>query len=202
MTASLTLHAICWTALFASLLQIKRLPIMGRCFFVIGFFCLGFLPLNDIALVAYPLGVLSDLSITTAVLSALALIRLFRPNISFTRRDYAMLWWSIPVIALFFYPASLGLIYFDPYQYGYQPQALMLLLLPITLLLWWLKNYLFVLIVLIALWCFNCQLIASNNLWDYLIDPILVFYCLFQLRACGSWTKRPSRWDHVLFPRP
>lgn len=42
----------------------------------------------------------------------------------------------------------------------------------------WLRNYLAVFVLTVATLAFAKRLKPSENYWDYLIDPLLVSYCL------------------------
>lgn len=78
--------------------------------------------------------------------------------------------------ALPFYATSLGLGGFDPYALGYQPAALLAALLPIGLALWWKRLDIWLTILAIDLAGYASGLFA--NLWDVLLDPLLVLLAL------------------------
>jgi len=80
------------------------------------------------------------------------------------------------VFALPFYAASLGLGSHDPYALGYQPALLVLALLPIGLALWWKRQDLWLAILAIDLAGYASGVFA--NLWDVLLDPLLVLLAL------------------------
>lgn len=75
-----------------------------------------------------------------------------------------------------FYATSLSLGGFDPYALGYQPAALLAALLPIGLALWWKRLDVWLTILAIDLAGYACGLFA--NLWDVLLDPLLVLLAL------------------------
>ena len=72
------------------------------------------------------------------------------------------------------YPMALGLGSFDPYGLGWGFSWLFVVLLVITLGLLFLRNR-FGIILMGCLLCYNLHLLESQNLWDYLVDPFLVF---------------------------
>ncbi len=78
------------------------------------------------------------------------------------------------VLALWFYPASMGSTYLDPYSLGYGNFTLSTTLLLLGLFAWVLKAYASCIILVAAQLGFRLDLLASDNLWDYLIDPWLV----------------------------
>ena len=78
--------------------------------------------------------------------------------------------------ALFFYATALGLGAFDPYDLGYQPWALLALLAPVGIALWWKRQDVWLLILALDLAAYAGGLFA--NLWDALFDPLLVLLAL------------------------
>ena len=71
------------------------------------------------------------------------------------------------------YPMALGLGAFDPYVAGWHFSWLFVLMLTVTLVLLFLKNR-FSLVLLAAILAYDVHLLESGNLWDYLVDPILI----------------------------
>ncbi|MED5239400.1 MAG: hypothetical protein VX379_07475 [Pseudomonadota bacterium] len=79
-------------------------------------------------------------------------------------------------LALWFYPTSMGSTYLDPYALGYGNFTLSTILLLVGLLAWVLRAYASCLILVAAQVAFHLDLLDSDNLWDYLLDPWLVFW--------------------------
>ncbi|MER2539846.1 MAG: hypothetical protein ABTQ26_11460 [Azonexus sp.] len=80
------------------------------------------------------------------------------------------------LFGLIFYPTALGLGAFDPYALGYQPWTLLAALIPIAVALWWRRQNTWLFILAIDLAGYACSLFA--NLWDALLDPLLVLIAL------------------------
>lgn len=80
------------------------------------------------------------------------------------------------VFAIPFYAASLGFGPFDPYALGYQPTLLLAGLLPFGLALWWKRLDVWLAILAIDLAGYASGVFA--NLWDVLLDPLLVLLAL------------------------
>lgn len=78
--------------------------------------------------------------------------------------------------ALPFYAASLGGGSFDPYALGYQPGALLALLIPVGMGLFWKRQDSWLIILAADLAGYASGLFA--NLWDVLVDPLLVLLAL------------------------
>ena len=78
------------------------------------------------------------------------------------------------IASLVLYPSALGLTHIDTYTWGWASASLNGLVAAVTLaeiFLLWKKNR-FGIVLLLALAAFAFQMKASNNFWDYLIDPI------------------------------
>lgn len=80
------------------------------------------------------------------------------------------------LFALLFYPLALGWGSFDPYTLGYQPAALLAALLPLAGVLWWRRRDDWLLILSIDLAAYAGGLF--DNLWDALVDPLLILLAL------------------------
>jgi hypothetical protein len=80
--------------------------------------------------------------------------------------------------AALFYPAALGWGNFDPYVLGYQPWILLGLLAPLGIVLWLRRMHAWLLILAANLAAYASGIFA--NLWDVLLDPLLVFlaFCI------------------------
>lgn len=78
--------------------------------------------------------------------------------------------------ALPFYAAALGWGPVDPYGLGYQPWPLLAALLPLAAVLWWRNLAGGLAILAIDLAGYASGLFA--NLWDALVDPLLVLLAL------------------------
>lgn len=78
------------------------------------------------------------------------------------------------------YPMALGIGTFDPYCAGWHFSWLFVILLCVTLLLLFFKNR-FSVVLLATILAYDLQLLESGNLWDYLVDPILVLAAIVGL---------------------
>ena len=138
----------------------------------------SFIPVNDLPLAAYVRSFTDDLAITTLVLLGWAsLLRLgvIAPLPTIKRVQVLVLF---TVLALMLYPATMGLTYVDPYRWGFNPRPMIVLVGLTTLALLWLRNGLGVAMLALGTLAFALRLKASENYWDYLIDPLLLGYCL------------------------
>jgi hypothetical protein len=153
---------------------------------------LSFVPVADLSLAAYVRSFTDDLAISTLVLMSWAsLLRLgvVAPVNGVHRGEVLVLFVAL---ALVLYPATLGLTYFDPYRWGFNPRPMIVLVGLAALWLLWLRNTLGVWMLAVATLAFALRLKASENYWDYLIDPLLSGYCLLagaRLLAVYAWRR-------------
>lgn len=89
-------------------------------------------------------------------------------------------------LAVLLYPAALGLSYADPYQLGFEPRPMLMVLGLLCAVLIVQRSWLGALALVLATLAFALRLGASENYWDYLIDPYLALYSLGALLIAGG----------------
>lgn len=143
-------------------------------------------------------GVLGDPSLLLAQLAAVELLRSRFPRLTLPARSQSLLAWTVCAIgipllvialgggqSLF---AHLGLPGFDPYAWGYHPQGLLGVLAGIAVLLHVTRHAGLLLLLGVCGGAYALHLSDSDNLWDYLLDPLL---CGIMLFRCGrQWFRR------------
>lgn len=152
----------------------------------------SFVPINGLSLAAYVRSFTDDLAISTLVLLGwVSLLRLgvVQP-LPYGQRLQVVLLFGL--LALSLYPATLGLTYVDPYRWGFNPRPMIVLMGLAALVLLWLRNPLGVWMLGAGTLAFALRLKASENYWDYLIDPLLAGYCL--VAGCGLLAAAGWRW--------
>ncbi|CEL28987.1 hypothetical protein [Pseudomonas fluorescens] len=153
----------------------------------------SFIPVNHLPLAAYVRSFTDDLAITTLVLLGWAsLLRLgvVQPVKPVVRMQMLLVF---GLLAAVLYPATMGLTYVDPYRWGFNPQPMIVCIGLLTLALVWLRNGLAVWMLALGTLAFALRLKASENYWDYLIDPLLVGYCL----VAGAMLCLKSIWRRL-----
>ncbi|PYY87148.1 hypothetical protein DNK59_11505 [Pseudomonas sp. TKO26] len=138
----------------------------------------SFIPLNQLPLAAYVRSFTDDLAISTLVLLGWVSLRrlgVIAPLPTKHRMQVLLLFIGL---TLSLYPATLGLTYFDPYRWGYNPRPMIVLMGLAALVLLWQRNVLGVLMLAAGTLAFALRLKPSENYWDYLLDPLLAGYCL------------------------
>jgi hypothetical protein len=156
-----------------SLLQLLRLPHIRIRLWVTVVFLLCFLPLGDQILWRYVYGFINDLSPTTWIVF---FVWLGFPNLfhAWVRTELTLkrrlgLWLGM----VFFYVLALGSGSFDPYAFGYQPWAVFAVMA--AWVAWRGRSVPGVTLLLaFDLFIFALHGLTSDNLWDYLFDPVLM----------------------------
>lgn len=88
---------------------------------------------------------------------------------------------TVLLVAVWFYPLSLGAAAPDPYALGFGDFRFSTALLLLGLAAWVSRAYALCLMLVLAQAAFHFRVLHSDNLWDYLLDPALVVYALVVL---------------------
>ncbi len=137
-------------------------------------------PVNGLSVAQWLRSVVGDLSVLTLLVFLNILMqRLFNFSL-FGASSRKLLLVGVVVIGVMFYPLALGLAAYDPYQLGFLPVFLSVLLISTSLLAWFRNHRDLAVILLLPLVAYNLQMLESTNLWDYLLDPVLLIYALVQ----------------------
>ena len=149
-----------------------------------------FLPLNGLSFAQWLRSVTGDLSVLTLIIFANILAqRLFEHRL-LEPATRSRLLKAIALAGAVFYPLALGVSAFDPYRLGYSPLFLSALLCLVSIIAWLRSERGIAVILLLPLIAFNLNLFESANLWDYLLDPILLVYALVQIVAGSKFMQR------------
>ncbi|EFW83851.1 hypothetical protein ALP26_00452 [Pseudomonas savastanoi pv. glycinea] len=175
--------AFAWT-LFVLLAPLIA-SLWWRCGLLAATSLLSVISFDGLSMASYARSLTDDLAISSlVVLGWLTLQRLgvLRP-MAVSRRWVMLLVFA--VLALTLYPATLGLTYFDPYRWGYNPRPMIIIVAVIALGLVLMRNALAVVMLAAATLAFTFRIKPSENYWDYLIDPLLALYCCGALLSLG-----------------
>ena len=143
------------------------------------------IPFGDLPPAAYVRSVIGDLSVTSLVLLMLSILKpLFGWHQTDTQSRFA-LQTLIVLAAVGLYPMALGIGLFDPYRLGYGNLWLMVLLLAVALIACFRQVVLVALCIALAMFAWGAGWYESNNLWDYLLDPLLAIYAISALIKYG-----------------
>jgi hypothetical protein len=137
-------------------------------------FSLIMLPfMNGLAVAGYLRGITGDLSVTTVMLLLLFISGGNRVADN-SRKALLIL---VLIEALVLYPLSVGPFPLDPYEWGYQPRGLLIAIAGAGFLSS--RKYPAVtLLLLLTLLAYAAKIGESVNLWDYLLDPLVLCYAI------------------------
>jgi len=145
-------------------------------------FILCFVTISGDSIAVYVHGLVNDLSISSLVLTVYYLITADNNSYRMPKQSLPLLY-LIALSGLFFYPAALGLGAIDPYSWGFindsteMSSLIFISLLAILIIFSFNKQYSVLLLVLVlCLAAYQLRLLESQNLWDYLFDPLIFMY--------------------------
>jgi hypothetical protein len=168
-------YVLLTSAIILSLFQVRKYPPIVRWAALVISAAIGFFQIGDLRLIAYPGGVLGDLSISTQILLAsITAKQVLRIDV-LSDRDRSTVLLTAAGVGLVLYPLSSGLTMLDVYSLGFQPLLLMLGLAALAVIGFTVRPGVAVFIPLGVI-AFNFKLLASNNVWDYLLDPMLTLF--------------------------
>jgi len=153
-------------------------------------FCISFVTISGYSLVTYLRGVFNDLSITSLFLLSYYIFSV--ANHSSKENDSnRSIFYLIALIGICFYPTALGLGTIDPYSWGFignpdHPLSSLVFISSLALLMLFAfikKHPLLLLCLVSGALAYSLNLLASQNIWDYYIDPLVFVYALY---AIGS----------------
>lgn len=140
-----------------------------------------FIPVQETFVIYYFRGMLGEFSVTTLILASAAFAGRLRWHNPIDSEQRFVILLGIAFIAIFFYPASLGLTRFDPYAWGYFSTPMLVGLGLTTCIALALRQYWAAYIMAGSLAIAGIGLLPSSNVWDYLLDPSLAIYSISAL---------------------
>ena len=117
-------------------------------------------------------GAAGELSVVSMMLLSVFILRKMAVRDLILPSTRIQLYIFILLTGVLLYPATLGLMQFDPYALGYS-FGLSILLLSISILYWIFKQQQMAVILLFVVAVKEAGFLTSLNTWDYLIDPLL-----------------------------
>jgi len=163
------------SAIILSLFQVGKYPAIVR-WTVLGISAvIGFFKIGDLRLIAYPGGVLGDLSITTQILLASVIVKQVLRIDILSARDRSSVFLAAAAGGLVLYPLSSGLTMLDIYSLGFESTALLIGLAVLAVMGWYLRPGAAI-VVPVSVIAFNFGWLTSTNVWDYLLDPMLALF--------------------------
>lgn len=184
--SQLLLLAVLLAVLFGRFVKDQKL----RMVLLVVVLVLGFsVPLAGSTPAQWLRSVLGDLSVFTLVLLADIAARRWWNHALLAPATRRTLLLGAVVVGVVFYPLALGLGPFDPYRLGFAPALLVGVLCLTSISAWLLRARGLAVILLLPLLAYNLHLLEADNLWNYLLDPVLVVYALVQT-AIAALSRR------------
>lgn len=125
-------------------------------------------------------------SLTSMLLALAALVCRLHGRALVADSEMRALCALVLLTALVFYPSSLGAISFDAYALGFGDFRFSTALLLLGLFAWIVRAYAGCAVLIVAQFGYAVGALPSDNLWDYLLDPWLVFWA-------AGWLLRDLR---------
>ena len=163
------------SAIILLLFQVAKYPAIVR-WTVLGISAvIGFFKIGDLRLIAYPGGVLGDLSITTQILLASVIVKQVLRIDILSARDRSSVFLAAAAGGLVLYPLSSGLTMLDVYSLGFESTTLLIGLAVLAVVGWYLRPGAAI-VIPVSVIAFNFGWLTSTNVWDYLLDPMLALF--------------------------
>ena len=147
---------------------------------LLAFLSVRFIPIFQYYSLAYIMfGAFGSLSIATLCL----LLYFIYAELTHNNEPYRInpsVFLILVFMAALLYLSLFGYITFDVYSWGYYPTWMLVLYLACQIF-FSIRSRLFAILWLIALIAFIFKMQSSNNLWDYLFDPLLISMSLIYL---------------------
>jgi NADH:ubiquinone oxidoreductase subunit K len=192
-TLSLLGHALLVAALLTRPLRTRRWPLAWRGAATGVTVAVAFAPFDGVPVVGYLRAAFGDLSITSLLLLAAALFSFLTGRSLFPAREVRLVLAAVAALAVLLYPFALGFTYFDSYALGYGSYVLVTALFVLTMAAWHAGVGMAVLCAVGAGAAYFFGLLESDNLWDYLIDPLVAVYALSTTATWIAQTRRNTR---------
>jgi len=176
-------------ALLVRVPRVQAFPQRQRAAVLMGAIVLVSIPLWGLSLAGVVRGITGDLSISTLVLLALALLRKLSGCALMEEANRLLMLRAIAIAAVLFYPLALGFSAFDPYRLGYGNLRFMVILLGLAV--WSVLRYstFLALCIALAVAAWSAGWYESSNVWDYLLDPWLAIYAI-AIQVKYWWARR------------
>lgn len=176
---SIASYALLVTGVAVCFFNASRWRVVSRIVIAMTTFGFALLPVKALPLVQYLHGFFGDLSISTLCLLLFSVGCFLRGDVSRQYHEEKKHVYAFLVVAgLLLYPMSTGLTVFDPYALGYAPRYFGVVLLGFALYSAWKKYYLVLTLLTCVVFAYGIDFLSSNNLWDYLMDPLIFVYAV------------------------
>jgi len=175
---SLMAHSLVIMCLCLVLLQVKR---WGK-YWPIGYAIAAIvmvLPVSHWLVIEFSRGLLGDLSFASILMLAAYLLTIMKADRTSNASSFNGL---VILMAVVLYPTSLGFGQFDMYSIGFASSGyynyLVTAIAGLGIIAWYLGYAQIAIWLTLSVLAHGLNLFESNNLWNYLLDPLVVIACL------------------------
>lgn len=163
----------------ASIVGFKQRSLVLRIILIAVCAIVPLIPFGGLTIAEYVLTLVGHVSITSMVLLGVAVYRSFSARKIFDEQERVTLLVLVVVGGLIVFPESFGLDQFNGYQLGFGSIVFAIGLISLSLAFVLLRMFVAAAAIVLSVGAFELHFLLSNNLWDYLIDPLLEIYaCL------------------------
>ena len=152
------------------------------------------IPVGGLYLFEYFISLVGHLSITTMVLLSATLSETLLRQKLIDTRERLLLCLVIAVAAIVLYPSAYGILSFSTYALGFGSLPFISALLLLAIIFTAFQKHMAALIIFLSALAFDLNLLSTGNLWDYLIDPLVVIYAVV---IAAIWAFRKVRGEAV-----
>ncbi|BBM83740.1 hypothetical protein UABAM_02093 [Candidatus Uabimicrobium amorphum] len=143
--------------------------------------CVTFIPLGQLSTAQYILSIHPTFSFTSCAMIFMLLLRQFTGKYFISSREMKyFVRWNV-VLGIVLYLSSFALLPFDMYFYGFFFSSWFVFFCIVNILCAIANLHTLFYVLLGCVLCFIAQCGYSRNYFDYLIDPLLFFSCVFIL---------------------
>jgi len=178
---SLMAHSLLIMCLCLVLLQIRRWGKYWPAGYVIAAIIMV-LPLKHWLVIEFSRGLLGDLSFASILMLATYLLSIMKTERIYNTNSFNVL---VILMAVVLYPTSLGYSHFDMYSVGFASAEYYSLLVAaiacIGIIAWYMGYAQIAVWLTLSVLAHGLNLFESNNLWNYLLDPLVVIACLISV---------------------
>jgi len=175
---SLMTHSLVIMCLCLALLQVKR---WGK-YWPIGYAIAAIvmvLPVSHWLVIEFSRGLLGDLSFASLLMLGSYLLTIMKTNRASNAGSFNCL---VIIMAVVLYPTSLGYSHFDMYSIGFASDSfynyLVTVIAGVGIIAWYVGYAQIAIWLTLSVLAHGLGLFESNNLWNYLLDPLVVIACL------------------------
>ncbi len=175
---SLMAHSLVIMCLCLALLQVRR---WGK-YWPIGYAIAAIvmvLPLSHWLVIEFSRGLLGDLSFASILMLATYLLTIMKTDRTRNANSFNGV---VILMAAILYPTSLGLGHFDMYSIGFASDGfynyLVTVIAGLGIIAWYVGYAQIAIWLTLSVLAHGLNLFESNNLWNYLLDPLVVIACL------------------------